>query len=119
MDLKHRLQRQVLIAPCRSYGVVILDTSIVNVALESIARDRDAGITALQWVINAYPLSFASLLLTGGLPGGGRFGARARQSRRRRPGDSGGCLTPYRCCWKNGTNCAMASATVSARSYRS
>ncbi|MFJ3155253.1 hypothetical protein ACIPIX_14030 [Pseudomonas protegens] len=48
MDLKHRLRRQALIAPCRSYGVVILDTSIVNVALESIARDRDAGITALQ-----------------------------------------------------------------------
>ncbi|MBP5106057.1 hypothetical protein [Pseudomonas protegens] len=48
MDLKHRLRRQVLIAPCLSYRVVILDTSIVNVGLESIARDRDAGITALQ-----------------------------------------------------------------------
>ncbi|UII63941.1 MFS transporter [Xanthomonas translucens] len=54
---------------------MILDTSIVNVALESISRTFGSDIAGLQWVINAYTLTFASALLTGGLLGD-RFGAK-------------------------------------------
>jgi len=75
MTSNTRYQRQVLIATSLSYVVVILDTSIVNVAVESISRTFGSGITGLQWVINAYTLTFASLLLTGGLLGD-RFGAK-------------------------------------------
>jgi len=69
------LQRRVLAATALSYVVVILDTSIVNVALERIAEAFTTGVAGLQWVVNAYILSFASLLLTGGALGD-RLGAR-------------------------------------------
>jgi len=69
------LQRRVLAATAISYVVVILDTSIVNVALETIADAFTTGVAGLQWVVNAYTLAFASLLLTGGALGD-RLGAR-------------------------------------------
>jgi len=69
------LQRRVLAATAISYVVVILDTSIVNVALETIAEAFTTGVAGLQWVVNAYTLAFASLLLTGGALGD-RLGAR-------------------------------------------
>ncbi|WEY41785.1 MFS transporter [Paraburkholderia sp. SUR17] len=68
-------QRRVLAATSISYVVVILDTSIVNVALQSIGTTFGGGMAALQWVVNAYTLAFASLLLTGGMLGD-RWGAR-------------------------------------------
>ncbi|HEY5210408.1 MAG TPA: MFS transporter [Stellaceae bacterium] len=64
-----------LIVTCISYIVVILDTSIVNVALERIGGGLHADTAGLQWVVNAYTLIFASLLLTGGTLGD-RWGAR-------------------------------------------
>ena len=70
-----RTVRHVLVATSLSYVVVVLDTSIVNVALQPISDALAADITGLQWVINAYTLAFASLLLTGGLLGD-RFGAK-------------------------------------------
>lgn len=75
MELNTRYQRQVLIATSLSYVIVILDTSIVNVALNSMSENFGSDIAGLQWVINAYTLAFASLLLTGGLLGD-RFGAK-------------------------------------------
>ncbi|SFI30258.1 MFS transporter, DHA2 family, methylenomycin A resistance protein [Collimonas sp. OK307] len=72
---KQRLQRRVLAATSLSYAVVILDTSIVNVALERISGALATDIAGLQWVVNAYILSFASLLLTGGTLAD-RYGAR-------------------------------------------
>ena len=69
------LQHRVLAATVISYVVVILDTSIVNVALEQIADAFATGVAGLQWVVNAYTLAFASLLLTGGALGD-RLGAR-------------------------------------------
>lgn len=68
-------QRRVLLATSLSYVIVILDTSIVNLALERIGHDLAGGVSGLQWVLNAYTLSFASLLLTGGTLGD-RLGAR-------------------------------------------
>jgi DHA2 family methylenomycin A resistance protein-like MFS transporter len=69
------LQRRVLAATSISYIVVILDTSIVNVALGSIANALSIDTKGLQWIVNAYTLTFASLLLTGGALGD-RLGAR-------------------------------------------
>jgi MFS transporter, DHA2 family, methylenomycin A resistance protein len=70
-----RQQRRVLLATSISYVIVILDTSIVNVALERIATGLAGSVSELQWVVNAYTLTFASLLLTGGTLGD-RLGAR-------------------------------------------
>lgn len=69
------LARRVLAATSISYIVVILDTSIVNVALERIAHALSTDIAGLQWVVNAFTLAFASLLLSGGTLGD-RWGAR-------------------------------------------
>lgn len=68
-------QRQVVAATSLSYVLVILDTSIVNVALEPIALALHSNNTALQWVVSAYTLSFGCLLLGGGALAD-RFGAR-------------------------------------------
>jgi EmrB/QacA subfamily drug resistance transporter len=55
-----------LIAVCTATFMLLLDITIVNVALPSIERDLDANFTDLQWVIDAYALTLAALLLTGG-----------------------------------------------------
>lgn len=49
--------------------LVQLDVSIVNVALANIADDIHTGITGLQWIVDAYALVFASLLLSAGALG--------------------------------------------------
>ena len=61
--------RLVLIST--SLGVLFaqIDTSVVNLALKSIASDLHAGVSAMQWVIDSYNLVYASLLLTGGTLG--------------------------------------------------
>jgi DHA2 family methylenomycin A resistance protein-like MFS transporter len=61
--------RLVLIAT--SLGVLFaqIDTSIVNLAVKSIATDLHAGVSEMQWVIDSYNLVYASLLLTGGTLG--------------------------------------------------
>jgi EmrB/QacA subfamily drug resistance transporter len=46
--------------------MIMLDNTIVNVALPSIQRDLDIGISELEWVVNGYALTFAVLMLTGG-----------------------------------------------------
>lgn len=46
--------------------MVILDSTIVNVALPALRRDLDAGLSALQWVVDSYLLVLAAVLLTGG-----------------------------------------------------
>jgi len=68
-------QRITLLATSISYVLVILDTSIVNVALEDISRDLGTGIGGLQWVVTAYIVAFASLVLSGGALGD-TYGAR-------------------------------------------
>jgi EmrB/QacA subfamily drug resistance transporter len=51
---------------CLAQYMVILDVSIVNVALPSIRGDLHFSTTGLQWVVNAYTITFAGLLLLGG-----------------------------------------------------
>lgn len=48
------------------FAIVILDVTVVNVALERIKASFATDITGLQWVLNAYTLVFASLLLSAG-----------------------------------------------------
>ena len=61
-----RRQRMVLIAAILGSGVAMIDSSIVNVALPSIERDLGGGLSAQQWVSNAYLLTLGSLILIGG-----------------------------------------------------
>ena len=46
--------------------MVMLDNTAVNVALPSIQKDFGASLAALEWTVNAYTLTFAVLLVTGG-----------------------------------------------------
>jgi EmrB/QacA subfamily drug resistance transporter len=55
-----------LVLCCLAQFMVILDVSIVNVALPSIREDLGFSATNLQWVVNAYTLTFAGFLLLGG-----------------------------------------------------
>jgi EmrB/QacA subfamily drug resistance transporter len=55
-----------LIAVCVGTFMLLLDVTIVNTALPYIERALDANFTDLQWVIDAYALSLAAFLLTGG-----------------------------------------------------
>jgi EmrB/QacA subfamily drug resistance transporter len=56
----------VLLLCCTAQFMVILDVSIVNVALPSIRRDLGFSAADLQWVVNAYTLAFAGFLMLGG-----------------------------------------------------
>ena len=46
--------------------MIMLDNTVVNVALPSIQRSLDAGLSQLEWIVNAYVLTFAVLMLSGG-----------------------------------------------------
>jgi len=56
----------ILALACVAQFMVILDVSVVNVALPSIGRSLDYTPVGLQWVVNAYVLTFAGFLLLGG-----------------------------------------------------
>jgi EmrB/QacA subfamily drug resistance transporter len=56
----------VLALVCVSQFMVILDASIVNVALPSVQRDLGFTVTSLAWVVNGYLLTFAGFMLLGG-----------------------------------------------------
>jgi EmrB/QacA subfamily drug resistance transporter len=56
----------VLAVCCAGQFMVVLDASVVNVALPSIDRSLHFGASSLQWVINAYTIAFAGFLLLGG-----------------------------------------------------
>jgi EmrB/QacA subfamily drug resistance transporter len=51
---------------CLSLLVIVVDTTIVNVALPTLARQLHATTSGLQWIVDAYTLAFASLLLLAG-----------------------------------------------------
>jgi EmrB/QacA subfamily drug resistance transporter len=64
MDDRRKLW--ILVLCCVGQFMVILDVSVVNVALPSIRSDLGFSGTSLQWVVNAYTLTFAGFLLLGG-----------------------------------------------------
>src|SRR6516165_12620820 len=57
------------------YVVVQLDVTIVNVAINSIGADFGGSVADLQWIVNAYTITFAAFILTAGALGD-RLGAR-------------------------------------------
>src|SRR3954447_16887388 len=59
-------RRLILVLCCAAQFMVILDVSIVNVALPSISADLGFTSASLAWVVNAYTLAFAGFLLLGG-----------------------------------------------------
>jgi len=56
----------VLLATVLGSGIAFLDATVVNVALPTIGEELDAGISGLQWVVNAYTLTLSGFLLLGG-----------------------------------------------------
>ena len=58
--------RWVLLTTVLGSGLVMIDGTVVNVALERIGSELRAGFTDLQWTVNAYTLTLASLILLGG-----------------------------------------------------
>ena len=64
-----------LAAMSLGYGVVQLDVTIVNTALNSIGSSLGGGVAELQWVVSAYTIAFAAFILTAGALGD-RIGAK-------------------------------------------
>ena len=77
MDPDRAYQRRwwTLAVLCLSLLVIGLDNTILNVALPTLVRDLGANASQLQWIVDAYALVFASLLLTAGSLGD-RYGRR-------------------------------------------
>lgn len=67
--------RWVLLATVLGSGIGFLDATVVNVALPTIGAELDASVAGLQWIVNGYTLTLASLILIGGSLGD-RFGRR-------------------------------------------
>src|SRR3954463_8154055 len=66
LALQSRRGRYVLAARVLGSGMAQLDATVVNVALPRIGANLDAGLTSLQWLLNAYTLTLSGLLLLGG-----------------------------------------------------
>ncbi|MEV4475631.1 MFS transporter [Nonomuraea salmonea] len=67
--LGRRRRMLVLAICCMSLFIVGLDNTIVNIALPSIRRDLNASVSGLQWIIDAYTVVLASLLMLSGSTG--------------------------------------------------
>src|SRR6476646_4954501 len=68
-EATHRRDRRrtlVLVLCCVAQFMVVLDIAIVNVALPAIGESLKFDAVELQWVVNAYSLTFAGFLLLGG-----------------------------------------------------
>ncbi len=74
-DRAHERRWWILAVLCFSLLVIVLDNSILNVAIPTIIRDLGATNRQLQWIVDSYTLVFAGLLLTAGALGD-RFGRR-------------------------------------------
>ena len=82
MSLSERVQERayqrrwlILLVLCFSLLVIVLDNTILNVAIPTLSRELDPTNSQLQWMVDSYTLVFAGLLLTAGSLGD-RFGRR-------------------------------------------
>ena len=66
MEPVARDRRWTLVAVCTTTFMLLLDITVVIVALPNIQHDLDASLTGLQWVVDAYALTLAALILTAG-----------------------------------------------------
>ena len=64
-----RLKVATILSMCLAMFMVLLDNTVVNVALPSISEDVGTSVAGLQWIVNAYTLLFASFMLTSGALG--------------------------------------------------
>ncbi len=71
----HPRRRQILLVMCLSLLIVVIDNTILNTALPTMARVLHAGTSSLQWINDAYTLCFAALLIPAGALGD-RYGRR-------------------------------------------
>ncbi|WP_439361225.1 MFS transporter [Bradyrhizobium sp. DASA03007] len=71
----HLATSLTLAAMSLGYGVVQLDVTIVNTALDAMGRALGGGVAELQWVVSAYTIAFAAFILTAGALGD-RIGAK-------------------------------------------
>src|ERR1700742_204075 len=71
----HPRRRQILLVLCLSLLIVVIDNTILNTALPTLARVLHAGTSGLQWITDAYTLCFAALLIPAGALGD-RYGRR-------------------------------------------
>jgi EmrB/QacA subfamily drug resistance transporter len=71
----HPRRRQILLVLCLSLLVVVIDNTVLNTALPTLARVLHAGTSSLQWITDAYSLCFAALLIPAGALGD-RYGRR-------------------------------------------
>src|SRR6267143_1318844 len=55
-----------LVAVAIGLFMIMLDNTVVNVALPSIQRDLGIGLSELEWIVTGYALTFAAFMLTGG-----------------------------------------------------
>jgi MFS transporter, DHA2 family, methylenomycin A resistance protein len=65
----------ILLVMCAGMFLVLLDVTVVNVAVPTITTSLHTGTAGVQWVVDAYTVTLASLLLSGGILGD-RFGRR-------------------------------------------
>ena len=75
MSLNSAPGRWLLAVAVLGSGIAFLDATVVNVALPEIGRDLHASTSTLQWILNGYTLTLASLILLGGSLGD-RYGRR-------------------------------------------
>jgi MFS transporter, DHA2 family, methylenomycin A resistance protein len=68
-DLDDRQRRLTLFVTCIGQGMILLDNTIVNVALPAMQRELRISPGNLEWTVNAYVLALASLILLGGTLG--------------------------------------------------
>src|SRR6266851_4066021 len=61
----HPRRRQILLVLCLSLLVVVIDNTILNTALPTLARVLHAGTSSLQWITDAYTLCFAARVVMG------------------------------------------------------
>jgi EmrB/QacA subfamily drug resistance transporter len=73
--MAHPGRRKILAVLCLSLLIVVIDNTVLNTALPTLARQLHAGTSSLQWVADAFSLVFAALLVTAGAIGD-RFGRR-------------------------------------------
>src|SRR3954451_21175471 len=77
LDGMERAERSrfTLVAMSLGFAVVQLDVSVVNVAIRPIGDALGGGVAGLQWIVNAYTITFAAFILSAGAVGD-RIGAR-------------------------------------------
>jgi EmrB/QacA subfamily drug resistance transporter len=71
----HPRRKQILLVLCLSLLAGVIDNTVLNTALPTLARVLHAGTSSLQWIVDAYTLCFAALLIPAGALGD-RYGRR-------------------------------------------